>query len=477
MVKVARHAAAGLPPGPKGLPILGSLLSLQKEPHIRINDIVRKYGDVCTIRLGGTPTVVISHPLMLREAFTMRELSDRWTGKLLNALTAEATDLIFGRYDERWRQLQSYANKNILSHRRIATVRDLYVEPMMDFLVESVGKAADSGELLYPSEFVQEMNARTMTNIIFGNGGVSYKEIMTKRLEHFLRVLNWGFTKVSVVNLSSYLPSWLFTTMPNSNFKRAEAEYRILDGIIDFDAVADDRRFMFDIDNPQCLMEVMLSDLREGLIDTKEIESIVADLMMTGTDTSSQTMAWFILTLANRPHIQESVHEELAELAKKENRSELGVDDMPRLPYTFAALTEMLRLNPTAPVGLAHRARKTCHFAGYTIPEGAQILGNLYGIHRDERFWEDPHEFRVERFMPLADGSLSPNLENEAYIPFGVGRRGCPGHGLAMTVIWLQIARLFLNFRFEPTTEALSEEAHFGIILRPKPFAVKVTRR
>ncbi len=114
------------------------------------------------------------------------------------------------------------------------------------------------------------------------------------------------------------------------------------------------------------------------------------------------------------------------------------------------------------------------------MPEGAQVLGNLYSIHHDPRFWESPDEFIPDRFLPMEDGTPPPAMTSGAFLPFGVGHRRCPGRQFGEIVIWMHASRLLHRFRFEPANQdrgRLSEDEVFGLTLGPKPFALSVTRR
>ena len=464
-----------MPPGPRGLPIVGSLLSVQGDaPHIKINDMARKYGDICTIWLGDTPTIIISHPELAREAFMRTEFSDRRVGTIVAKLTNDRTDLVFGRYDENWRRLQRYSNRVILSHRRVSQVTETFVEPIMDLHVETLGGMVDSSEPVYPQSLFSIMNARTIADIIFGVYGYSPDGVIENAVQQVQEAIYWGFAKASLISPSSYFPRLM--NLFGFQMRRAENLFGKMVNLVDFESFKDNP--LFDLDNPTCLLEVLLADERRGELGMSDVKALVADLVIAGIDTTAHTMTWFILTLANNLEIQDRIYQEL-ESADKDGRRELGMNDMPSLPYTHAALIEIMRFKTVFPLGMTHRADRVGELAGYTIPEGAQLLLNIYGMHNDPRFWDLPHEFMPERFMPLPGGSPSPNMTNQAYMPFSTGRRACPGQNLAMASMWLQTVRLLHNFRFEPPPgeQRIVEQNRFGLTFGPKPFAVKVTRR
>ena len=118
------------------------------------------------------------------------------------------------------------------------------------------------------------------------------------------------------------------------------------------------------------------------------------------------------------------------------------MDDRTRLPYVFACLAESMRYRTIGPLGLPHKASEDAEIGGYLIPAGTQVLGNIYSIHHDPRYWDSPDEFIPERFLPQEDGSMSAALTSRAYLPFGTGHRRCPGRRFAETTVWLHITRM-----------------------------------
>ena len=148
------------------------------------------------------------------------------------------------------------------------------------------------------------------------------------------------------------------------------------------------------------------------------------------------------------------------------------------LRYLHAAILESMRYRTVGPLGLPHKTIEDVEIDGYIIPKDAQVLGNIYAIHNDDRFWDSPDEFIPERFLFSEDGAPPPTLTSGAFMPFGTGRRGCPGQGFAEIVIWLQACRLLHKYRFTPRgASRLPEDEKFGLAVGPQPFVLDIARR
>ena len=461
------------PPGPTGLPILGSLLSVANSPHLAIHRIAKQYGDICMLRFGSVPTVVISHPDLMREAFDKAELSDRWMSQVFDILTHHGTDLVMAPYGEHWRRLQRFANRELLSRRNLQQIREHHVEEVVDELVKEVGERSDSGRLVEPLEMLPRSNAMIMFRAIFGKGGEDTAEFEEKR-EQLLKSVFWVFQNATATNLADYIP-WL-KILPNSVISEAKKLDVSETALIGF--LIDRVRPGLDVENPTCLVDVMLAKEKEGEITEEVIQRLCRDLMAAGIDTSAQTVTWLLLALANRPEIQSKVHEELDRVIGPESRPTL--EDRERLPYFNAVVLENMRYRTVGPLGVPHKASTSYDIGGFTIPEGAQVLGNIYSIHHDPRFWDSPDEFIPDRFLPLEDGSHPPAMTSGAFIPFGVGRRSCPGWRFGEMVVWYHATRLLHRYQFSvpgPEGGRLPEDEVFGLTISPRPFSLKATRR
>ena len=461
-----------LPPGPRGLPVFGSLLEVRHDTHLAIDRLARRYGDVCLLRFGSVPTVIINDPDLLQEAFGKTELADRWVSEIMNILS-DQKDLVLAPYGEHWRQMQRFANRELLSARNLDNVRERYIEGVVNGLVEQMGRAGDAGDTVSPTELTARSNSTLMFRSMFGHeeeAGGEFLELREALLEH----VNWIFANATATNLADYIP-WL-RFLPNGGVKEAGRQAEIGAAIITSLVEGARNRPGLDLSAPTCLVEVMLAREEAGEITADMAKDLCMDLLIAGTDTSAQTVNWTLLLLANRPEIQARVHEELDRVIGPGALP--TVEDRTRLPYTFACLAESMRYRTIGPLGLPHRASEDSEIGGYRIPAGAQVLGNIYSIHHDPGLWDSPLEYIPERFLPQTDGSMSPALTGNAFIPFGTGHRRCPGRRFAETTVWLHITRMLHKLRFEtPGGTPLPEDEVFGLAVSPQPYSLRAARR
>ena len=472
MTSVASSMPGKLPPGPRGLPVFGSLLELRQDTHLAIDRLARRYGDICLMRFGSVPTVIISEPELLQEAFGKTELADRWVSEIMDILSGQQ-DLVLAPYGEHWRRMQRFANRELLSARNLDTVRERHIESVVNNLVERMADLGDAGQLVSPPAMTAQSNSTLMFRALFGREEDSSEEFLQMR-DALLGYIHWLFANATATNLADYIP-WL-RFLPNNGVKEAVRQAEVSSGVITALVDAARNRPGLDLSAPACLVEVMLAQEETGEISDTMTRRLCMDLMIAGTDTSAQTVNWLLLILANRPEIQARVHAELDAVVGRDALP--TVDDRMRLPYTFACLAESMRYRTIGPLGLPHKASEDTEIGGYRIPAGAQVLGNVYSIHHDPRYWDSPHEFIPERFLPQADGSPSAAFTSIAYTPFGTGHRRCPGRRFAETTVWLHVTRILHRLRLEtPDGGLLPEDEVFGLAISPRPYSLRVGRR
>ena len=192
-----------MPPGPRGLPVFGSLLELRHDTHLAIDQLARRYGDICLLRFDNVPTVIISHPDILQEAFGRTELAYRWVSEIMDILSSQK-DLALAPYGDRRRQMQRFANRELLSARNLDNVRERHIEGIVNGLVDQMVAMGEAGELVSPPAMVARSNSEMMFRAVFGRDEDSAGEFAQLRgtlLEH----VNWVFSNATATNLADYI--------------------------------------------------------------------------------------------------------------------------------------------------------------------------------------------------------------------------------------------------------------------------------
>lgn len=193
----------------------------------------------------------------------------------------------------------------------------------------------------------------------------------------------------------------------------------------------------------------------------RQLRDDVLTFLLAGHDTISHALTWTWLLLAAHPDVDEQLGIEVARVL---GMGLPDVADVPRLVYTRAVVAEALRLFPPAWV-IVRRAREACRLGTADIPAGAVIVASPLVMHRDPRFYEQPLQFRPERWLSAIDGAT--RCHRLAYIPFGAGSRGCIGEGFAWFEATLVLATLAQHWRLTRSSCA-PVEASPRITLRPK---------
>ena len=168
-------------------------------------------------------------------------------------------------------------------------------------------------------------------------------------------------------------------------------------------------------------------------------------MVTAGSDTSAAMIEWMLTELMSHPECLRKVRDEVDSVVGRDRIA--GEGDVASLPYLQAAYKETLRLRPAAPIAHRQSTEEMEVGGGYTVPAGTAVFINLWAIGRDPAYWEAPLEFRPERFMAGGGNEgLDPRGQHFQYLPFGSGRRGCPGMGLALHSVPAVVAALVQCF-------------------------------
>lgn len=176
------------------------------------------------------------------------------------------------------------------------------------------------------------------------------------------------------------------------------------------------------------------------------ISLILQDLFSGGTDTSAIATEWALVELINHPNIMEKAVQEIDNVTGKTRA--VQESDISQLPYLQAIVKETLSLHSPAPM-ILRESSEDCTIEGYHIPAKTRLFVNVWAMNRDPKNWENPLEFRPERFMNETKILDVRGQNNFHYLPFGSGRRGCPGISLALQILHTSLAAIIQCFEWK----------------------------
>ncbi|KAI0758757.1 cytochrome P450 [Fomes fomentarius] len=459
------RARRSLPPGPKGLPILGNIFDVPKEYEwLAYARWSRQYrSDVIYLNLAGTPVIVVNSAHAAHELFEKRSslYSDRTRMPMLNELVGCDWHFVFMGYGESWRErrrvFHQYFHPNATLNYR---PRELKVaRELMRRLLES------------PDEYMTHLRYMAGSLIL----GVAYGIDVQPKDDPYIATAetalhamsmagNAGAYLVDYIPILKHVPSYF----PGATFKRQAAEWKkSTDAMVErpFKAV---RKAMLEGNAEPSMISTLLNEVTEGE-DKQRKESVIS-----GVAAAAYTaLGSFFLAMLMYPEIQRKAQAEVDRVIGRDRLPNFS--DEPSLPYVAALVKEVLRWRPVTPLAVPHRLTADDVYNGYHLPNGSIVVGNSWAILHDEKVFYDPEEFIPERWLD-EDGSLRPDMRDAELAAFGFGRRICPGRHLATASVWIGIASTLSSFDLvkpvdqygkviEPKGEYIS-----GLVTYPRPF-------
>ncbi|KAK6125575.1 hypothetical protein DH2020_040685 [Rehmannia glutinosa] len=388
-------------------------------PHINLAALADKYGPIFTIRLGVRRALVVSSWELAKELFTTCDvtISSRPKLRVAKHLSYDFAMFGFTPYGAYWRGLRKLVSAELLSSRRIELQRDVRVSETAQFVSELYKlceeKKDESGRVLVDmKKWFGDLNLNVVLRVVAGRGGHEKK------------------MKETAKELDIIVGGWL-------------AEHR-------------NKEYSGE-DKPQDFMDVMLSVVQgatefRGQYDADTIIKATCETLIAGgTDTTTVMVIWALSLLLNNPRVLKNAQEELDKHIGKERR--VKESDISNLVYLQAITKETLRLYPAGPLSGTREFAQDCHVGGYHVRKGTWLFVNLWKLHRDPRVWgDDPLEFRPERFLSTHE-NVDVRGQNFELIPFGAGRRICPGTNFGLQMLHLVLANLLHGFELSTVSD------------------------
>ncbi|KAF8726364.1 hypothetical protein HU200_019826 [Digitaria exilis] len=437
-----------LPPGPWTLPVIGSLHHIvfgNGNPLLFrvLRRLAQKHGALMTIHLGEVAAVVASSTEAAQAILKTHDaaFADRFTPTTFAAAEYDgAADIILSPYGDRWRRLRKVVVQEMLTAARVRSFTRVREEEVARFLREVAASAAAGDEVDF------SMGVSKLVNDAF------VRECVGSRCEYqdeYLDAIHTAIRLSSGVTLADLFPSWrivqVLATAPRKVLACRRRIDRILEKIIhEAKEAMDDKKQT--AASHESFVAVLLRLPKEGTmpveLTNETIMALMFDMFVAGSDTSSTTLNWAMTELIRSPAAMAKAQAEVREALK--GKTSITEEDIVGLSYLKLVFKETLRLHPTSPLLIPRRCRETTQVMGYDIPKGTAVFVNVWAIGRDPTYWDDDaEEFRPERFETNGLDFRGTNFE---FLPFGAGRRMCPGINLGLANIELALASLLYHF-------------------------------
>ncbi|KAJ4702076.1 putative Cytochrome P450 [Melia azedarach] len=437
-----KHALIRLPPGPRGLPLIGNLHQLDSSnpPH-QFWKLSKQYGPLLFLRLGFIQTLIVSSAKMAKEVLKTHDLQFCSRRAFLgqHTLSYNGLDLASAPYNECWRELRKLCVIHLFNLNRVLQFRPIR-EDEVSRMIEDISKSAVSSEPVNLSEILMSLTGNIICRVGFGrrysDEGGSKKNKFTGKI-HLLEKV----------------------------FKELDMFYQeLIDEHLDPNRPKTDDEDILDV-----LLQIRKDHDIKFDLTWDHIKAVLMNVFIAGSDTSAVTVVWAMTYLMKNAEAMRKAQEEIRHVTG--NKGFVDEDDIQRLPYVEAIVKETMRLQPTIPLLLPRETMEKCSIDGYEIPARTRVYVNIWAIGRDPEVWDEPERFDPDRFMG-SSSSIDLKGQNFELIPFGAGRRICPGMSMGLATVQLALANLLYKFDWEMPSGMKVEDLDFemspGITMHKK---------
>ncbi|KAH6718660.1 cytochrome P450 [Leptodontidium sp. MPI-SDFR-AT-0119] len=469
------------PPGPPTLPVLGNLLQLpQKDLHLYFDKLSKQYGPIVSLKLGGTDLVLLNDATVVRDLIEKRSSIYSARPDTFIREFVGNRNIAFRNNDDTWRRQRK------MYHLRLNTkVANQYI-PYQVF----DSKQLMSDLLNDPDQYVKHLQRYTTSvasTVLYGMRTSTSDNGYVKDLMDWMEKTS-DAQNFQLVDFYNFLRP-LYRIMP-ARFSSLKTQ------LLEINAI--ENRLFFSLLNvakeniakgkvyPSFIRDMLLADEKDLMSDV-EIANNAAHGFGAATDTQWNTALGFVKAMVLHPKVQQEAQQEIDKVVGSDRMPEW--EDRENLPYIRGIVEESLRWMPTTlTAAVPHCVTRDDVYNGYTIPEGAIIMMNVWTLNNNDETNENPRDFNPSRhsaeFTATESNSISPEATKRSNFTFGAGRRVCPGFHVAQRGLFIAISRMLWGFQFSRPKDASGEFIAIdrdavtpGLIVQPAPFPCNIQPR
>ncbi|KAL3748111.1 hypothetical protein ACJRO7_009354 [Eucalyptus globulus] len=430
-----------LPPSPPKLPIIGNLHQLGSHPHRSLQALSRRYGPLMCLHFGSAPILVVSSSDGARDIMKTHDVifAQRPRSTMAERLLYDRKDLSLSPYGDCWRQMRSICVFHLLSNKRVQSFRMVREEEISLFMEKiEQHRSVDLSNMFVV--LTNDIICRVALGRKYSEGmqGMKFKGLLADLIElvgifdvgDFIPSLGW-INKVTGLDAKGERVAGLLDEFLNEVVEehRRKMEAKSVGG------GGEDRRDFVDV-----LLEIQKEKTLGFALGADSVKALILDMFVGGTHTTYMLLEWAMIELLRHPGAMNILQTEVRKIVN--GKPNITDEDLEKMQYLRAVLKETLRLHPPIPI-LPRLSTHDVKIRGYDIAEGTIVIVNAWTIGRDPMTWNEPDEFKPERFL---NSSVDFNGQDFELIPFGAGRRVCPGKPIVMATTELVLAHVVSKF-------------------------------
>ncbi|KAK3428367.1 hypothetical protein EUGRSUZ_F04405 [Eucalyptus grandis] len=452
-----RRRQLKLPPGPKPWPIIGNLNLIGPLPHRSIHDLSRTYGPLMKLQFGYYDVVVgcsadMAKALLQTHGTVFAYRPNLAAGKYT---AYNYSDVLWSPYGPYLRQARKIFLTHLFSAARLQSFEYIRVE---ETRVLTRNMFEGKGQPVNLKDHLSDLTLNVISRMVLGKKYTDKFESSDIVLpEEFKKMIAEWFMLNGVVNIGDFAP-WLNFLDLRGYIKRMKALSKKFDRFLEH--VVDEheaRRVGLKGHEAKDMVDVLLQHVDDPNVEVKierhGVKALIQDLIVGGTGTSAMSVEWAISELLKNPWVYDKATRELNSIIGRERWVQEA--DLSNLPYINAIVKETMRLHPPGAFLAPRYASQDCKVAGYDVPRGTRVIVSAWSIMRDPKYWDEPEKFRPERFVGKAIDVKGQNFE---LLPFGSGRRMCPGYNFGLKVIPTSLANLIHGFTWRLPGDLMRED-------------------
>ncbi|KAL9356569.1 hypothetical protein Peur_049822 [Populus x canadensis] len=471
-----------LPPGPVTFPIIGNLLwlrlsSFKLEPILR--SLHAKFGPMVTLRIGTRPVIFIAdralaHRSLIHNGAVYADRPPAFaTAKIT---TSSQLNISSSSYGPTWRLLRRNLMAEILHPSRVKSYSHAR-NWVLQILQNRFESDAKSGRPVRVMEHFQYAMFCLLVLMCFGD---KLDESQIEKIEEVLRYMLVNIGKFNILNFWPRVTKIVLRKRWNELFRLRKLQEDVLIPLIRARKKAKEERIRrgkedkkghedeYVLSYVDTLLSLELPEEKRKL-EEGEMVSLCSEFLNGGTDTTSTALQWIMANLVKYPRIQEKLFMEIKGVVR-DREENIKEDELQKMPYLKAIILEGLRRHPPGHFVLPHAVTEDVVLDKYVIPKDGTINFMVAEMGWDPKAWEDPMAFKPERFLNGGGETFDITGSREIkMMPFGAGRRICPGYGLAMLHLEYFVANLIWKFEWKAVDGDdvdLSEKEEFTVVMK-----------